>query len=227
MAVAEDGRVESTVSCNCGKVCLSFPESAPRFRYSCLCEDCRQKAVWAFSQGGPAVPLGVMSYEKGFDTIYFGNNVTVTQGKEQLRFFKLRNDAGSTSCMAKCCKTGLMVDNAFYQGMCVLIQADIANVNTDMSEPPAFYGFTKDFPQDKLATLPELYPGDTSKDYVFANGGVQNFASSGNIKKWCDGNFVPPAPASETSTTFQNLQKEAGGVEVLDLIKGAAIKITL
>jgi len=163
-----------------------------------------------------------VDYEKGWDTIYFGNAIIVERGKHELEFFKLREDANSTSCVTKCCKTELLVDNVGYKGMCVLVQADMVVLETILSSPPAFYGFVLDFPDDKVASLPQLHPDDQSKSYVPGDGET-NFASTENKSEWIAHNMVP-AVATEDSTTFQKLQEEAGSVTILNLVKGASIE---
>jgi hypothetical protein len=231
----------SKLSCLCGKVRLTFPEPSPRFRISCLCEDCRQKALWIMSQGGPEVAKAVIDHEEGVDTVYFGNTFTVSfqaagedgepsTYKDHLDFFQLREGCASTSCMTKCCKTQLMVDNTFYNGKCVLIQKDMVKLETDFTPEvaahPQCYVFPKDFPSDKIASLPPLFEGDTSKDYKHKPGDTAA-ASSENIQKWVLHNLLPAPEAfidagtNSGSTNFQELMKTTGGFAILGLAKGA------
>jgi len=214
----------SSVSCQCGNVKLNFPESRPRFRYQCMCIDCRQKSMWAWTQGGPAVPADVVEYKRGLDTKYLGNVITVEQGKEQLEFFKLRPEGDGqvcTNCISKCCKTILMADLPIYEGKSVFI-AEAAVVETDLSSfPPMFYGWMGDFPQEKLAELKELHP--TDKIPIPEEQEIK-FAHPECLGAWFGAVVSDAPPASRGSTTFQQLQAEAGEIKILGLAKGAVIE---
>jgi len=215
----------STVSCKCGKVKLGFVETKPRFRYECCCEDCRQKAIWAWSQGGPEVDAELMDYKRGFDTIYFGNCITSVTGQEHLTCMYLREpEEGKNQAknyLASCCSTILAVDLAIYAGNSVLVPNYGAKVETDLMDVrPAFHGWTKDFPTDKLAALQEF----SEKDLDPVTGDIP-FAQPPQLGAWFEAICGTPAPEKvEGSTTIQELQRDAF-TKVLGLEKGAVIEV--
>ena len=75
-----------TIQCRCGKVSIKVTNPAPRYRLQCGCCDCRQAVQWAQLQGGPIVP------SQPLDVWYFENDLNVSAGKDQLRWYKLRTD---------------------------------------------------------------------------------------------------------------------------------------
>ena len=75
-----------TINCRCGKVSIKVTNQEPRFRLQCGCCDCRQAGQWAQLQGGPEVP------SQPLDAWYFLNDVEVSDGKDQLKWYKLRTD---------------------------------------------------------------------------------------------------------------------------------------
>jgi hypothetical protein len=99
----------------------------------------------------------------------------VVTGKDKLRFMNVREGSNSTNCIASCCNTAMVVDNAFYhQG-----SGDIGSTDgsgfvmfyetmtpTGVSAEMQLRWWIKDIPEEKLAKMPELpsfyleVPGD-------------------------------------------------------------------
>jgi len=112
-----------------------------------------------------------------------------------------------------------MVDLAIYDGKSVFVPGEGPVISTDLSDPPAFHGWFNDFPADKLSKLSKLCPLDMEpipKDQV-------QFASAECLGQWCGAVIAAAPPATDGSTTFQQLQKEAKPVKVLGLVKGAPV----
>ena len=122
------------MSCGCGKVEILFHTPQPLARIPCCCLDCRQKCLWAESEGGPALPDAVKDYREAVDLIFFPAAFELydvlpdlhPKGMDMLEFYTLREDDGSTTrpgwrgdsgsihMVATCCMTLLLVDNVNY-----------------------------------------------------------------------------------------------------------------
>jgi hypothetical protein len=67
---------KTTVTCSCGKSCLTFKDTKPIWRADCCCGDCYQKVDWVKSKGWPGkLPKGPL------DTYYIQNSICNIKGK--------------------------------------------------------------------------------------------------------------------------------------------------
>ena len=72
----------TTVTCNCGKTCITFKDKKPIWRADCCCGDCYQKVDWVKSKGWPCeLPKGPL------DTYYIQNSICHIKGEENLKPF--------------------------------------------------------------------------------------------------------------------------------------------
>ena len=79
--------MKGSISCQCGEVRLEIGDASPIMRLQCGCCDCRQAMAWAQRQGGPKVPS-----TRPLDLWYFENDILVSSGKENLKWYKLRKN---------------------------------------------------------------------------------------------------------------------------------------
>ena len=181
VAAAPLAGTTSTVSCACGGVRLLFHVPRPRNRIPCCCWDCRQKCIWATSQGGPALPPDVLSFDAPMDLIYFPNSFELQKGSlDDLEFCTLRaddgsvtkrgwrGDRGSINMVTLCCRTTLLVDNVNYHaskdldrddGAQVLLFPAVIHLETEMIDMGTTLNFPDDYPPDKVAALKKKLSG--------------------------------------------------------------------
>ena len=103
----------SSISCKCGSCTIKFPHALPLFAGECACVECLGQLGWCASKGGPEIPAEIVSKDKRLKLHYPHDKMVVT-GKDKLMFTQVREDAASTNCIATCCHTVMVVDNAFY-----------------------------------------------------------------------------------------------------------------
>jgi hypothetical protein len=170
----------SIVACACGGVRLKFHVRRPRNRIPCCCWDCRQKCIWATSQGGPALPSDVLTFDAPMDLIYFPNAFELHGSLDDLEFCTLRaddgsvtrrgwrGDRGSMNMVTICCRTTLLVDNVNYHpskdldqddGSQVLLFPAVLNLQTEMIDMGTTLNFPDDYPPDKAAALKDKLAG--------------------------------------------------------------------
>ena len=89
-----------TLQCQCGKVIFHIGDTTPRMKLECGCCDCRQALSWCEIQGGPKLPS-----HRPVIGMYFGNDILVVSGKENLQWYKLRENGSSIRWVARCCMT--------------------------------------------------------------------------------------------------------------------------
>jgi hypothetical protein len=185
-ASAADGAApSSTVSCACGKIEILFHVPKPLNRLPCCCWDCRQKCLWAESEGGPPVPDAVKEYSEAMDLIYFPAAFELydllpdlhPKGLDALEFYTLRQDdgdhvdqpgwrgdKGSLHMVATCCMTVMLVDNVNYHraknmdtddGQQLLVFPAVTNIFTEIIPTSSALNFPADFPEVFLPALQE------------------------------------------------------------------------
>jgi hypothetical protein len=196
--------------------------------------DCLQKALWATSQGGPALAEDIVKRDRPMDLIYLGAPFQVLQGDEHLTFMKLRDGAHSTNLVAGCCHTTMAVDHPCLEDKAVLVFTDIARlvaapnaddaamgdptVNAMVLPPPSYVGYVKDLSErQRAALLADPPPGvpiiiDTSAltDSEAAVRG-QHMALR----------LAEAQPGAEGMLFKQHLQRHGGATVVLGLTEGA------
>ena len=148
-----------TLQCQCGQVTIRIGDATPRTRLECGCCDCRQALGWAQIQGGPKLP----SY-RPVEAIYFGNDILVESGKQNLQWYKLREGGSSIRWVARCCFTTMVVYHPVYMDKIFLTFSDVIKYGDDipMDIESACRIQMKDYPKDMV------------KDLVpFANGGKE------------------------------------------------------
>lgn len=213
----------SRVSCCCGQVVVEFPEAMPRYRVACCCRDCQQKVSWAAARGGPAVPSQVLAQDRPLDCLYFCNLFRVVRGIEHISFNRLREGTPTTNCIAGCCHTILFIDNPFYKNKCLLVQADVARVQTDMSQAkePDVYIALDNWPANKAKALPALASGQTGDPAAFGAD-----ARKSALETFGESCYAPPPEWAQKDypSTFKSLLADTGGkVETLGLIEGGPV----
>jgi hypothetical protein len=126
-----------------------------RLRLECLCCDCRQRAlISAGKRTGNEVPAAVANYERGIDLVYFSNALLVDDTSQSLlAFFKLREDAPTTTAISTCCGTLMCGIHPSYEGCSIIINADSCNVTALKSMETQAVVFCCDIPSDKWAEL--------------------------------------------------------------------------
>jgi len=165
----------ASFTCRCGHVTVNFATTSPRTNIECCCVDCFQKLAWAEGQGGPAPPLHLKKREKPLNLQHWVAKFSIgfdktSQHKEEekLAFYKLREDATSTFCVAPCCHTVLLTDHVVYGKKIVLIFPELLGEISNYI-PPTIRGkvqvqpniriYIRDFPQASYQKLLPKLPG--------------------------------------------------------------------
>jgi hypothetical protein len=156
------------------------------------------------------------------DLVYFCNCFRVVQGGQHASFNRLREGSPTTNCVAGCCHTILFTDTSFFKEKCLLVYADVARLQTDLSQTkePELYIALDNWPVDKAKALPALASGQAGDPADFdADSRKAAFKSFGDR---CYG--PPPEWAKDYTSTFKSLLAETGGkVETLGLVEGAPV----
>ena len=139
-----------TLHCQCGLVTLRIGDTNPRMRLECGCCDCRQALSWAQIQGGPKLPS-----HRPIEAIYFGNDLLVESGKENLQWYKLREGGSSIRWVARCCFTTMVVYHPFYMDKIFATFSDVIRYGEDISTnvESVCRIQMKDYPKDMVKYL--------------------------------------------------------------------------
>jgi len=147
------------LTCNCGNVKMRFANSMPRYSAKCCCMDCVQKMLWCENQGGPAVPHAVAKHRAPVILKYVDNRFEVVQGQDRLRFFKIREGASSTNCVADCCHTLMLVDHPCYEGNTLLTFPEVSTWHGLKERDYQIYFWVKDLCEEDYLKLEPKLPG--------------------------------------------------------------------
>ena len=148
-----------TIKCKCSdnKVVLKIGDASIRMKLECGCCDCRQALEWAHQNGGPK-----LRNDRPPEVIYFGNDILVESGKENLKWFKLRDEGTSMRWVAECCFTTMVFVSPFYLDKIFATYSDIVEYDETIprdSETVCRFQMTE-------------YPKDLVKNLApFSNGG--------------------------------------------------------
>jgi hypothetical protein len=165
----------------------------------------------------------VLARERPLDLLYFCNLFRVVRGVEHISFNRLRDGTPTTNCIAGCCHTILFIDTPLYKNKCLLVQADVARVQTDLSQAkePDVYSALDNWPVDQAKALPALASGQTGDPAAF--GPDARKAALATFGERC---HAPPPDwaGKDYLCTFKSLLADTGGkVENLGLIEGAPV----
>ena len=143
------------LACRCGDCRITLCDPNMRLRLECLCCDCRQRAlISAGKRTGNELPAAIINYERGIDLVYFSNTLLVDDtSRNLLAFFKLREDASTTTAISTCCGTIMCGIHPAYEGCSILTNADNCNVTAPTSIETQAVVFGCDSPSDKWVEL--------------------------------------------------------------------------
>lgn len=128
--------MNAKVSCNCGKTSIIFAAHTPRFIFECGCVDCKQKLYWA-QYNNNNNNIWNNNIPDLLTLIYIDNSIIDIIGKENLCYYKLRDNALSPFLCSKCCYSVLLVDNKRYNNNVLMIIANGCKVNVNFITPIA------------------------------------------------------------------------------------------
>ena len=148
-----------TLQCQCGKVMFHIGDTTPRMKLECGCCDCRQALSWGEIQGGPKLPS-----HRPVIGMYFGNDILVVSGKENLQWYKLREGGSSIRWVARCCMTTMVVHHPAYMNKIFCTFTDGVKCGGDIPKD------TKTVCRIQMKT----YPKEMIKHLTpFSNGGKE------------------------------------------------------
>lgn len=137
----------ATVSCKCGQVKFCFPVSkVPRVHSLCACDDCQRRLQYLADQGGS--PLDTTN---AIEVANFEGQIKFEKGRDQLEFFRLRDETNMINVASKCCHSFLCARNTDFHGNAVATLPQYAIVN-HADKALAFLSFRKFWPTSTLET---------------------------------------------------------------------------
>ena len=110
----------SSIKCQCGKVELKFPSSAPRVSTECCCNHCHNRLKYLANLGGPPVPDAPLVASK------WENRIEIISGRSNLFAYRLNSTTKVTNIASTCCKTFLLGRQPEYDANCVTTQREAA-----------------------------------------------------------------------------------------------------
>ena len=125
--LSKNQTMTGTLKCQCGQVILRISDTNPRMKLECGCCDCRQALSWAQIQGGPKLPS-----HRPIEAIYFGNDIIIESGKENLQWYKLRKEGNSIRWVARCCFTTMVVHHPAYMNRIFATFSDAVEYGGDI-----------------------------------------------------------------------------------------------
>ena len=148
--------MKGIIKCKCPdhKVVLKIGDPSIRMKLECGCCDCRQALDWAEQKGGPK-----LRDDRPPEVLYFGNDILVESGKENLKWTKLREDGSSVRWVAQCCFSTMAIHHPFYLDKIFATFADAVEYDGDITnnEKTVCRFQMKEYPKDLVKKLVFLY----------------------------------------------------------------------
>eukprot|EP00037_Helgoeca_nana_P026303 m.296100 g.296100 ORF g.296100 m.296100 type:complete len:255 (+) comp27188_c0_seq5:2340-3104(+) len=211
------------IQCRCKAVKVTFSVSKPSHSLECCCVDCYQKYTWSCEAGGVDIPPSVLfeQKKKALSLAYFPSRMVV-EGKDKLKFNKLRENGQSTNCVASCCNTLLFIDYPSYRDAVVMLSPDFCPVYDCRFEPPLYRCWIKDWPAEDVAKLEPRIPGFFLKkgpDGQTVTDGVGDYdGPRGEVRRRVAALVENTKSGMSEGETFSDLLAAAGGeIAVLGL----------
>jgi hypothetical protein len=190
----------TSVSCNCGKVCIKLAIAKPHASVECCCCDCRRIRLWHLENSGSddADDYYLLAMKKPATLFYVDNDILEVQGEGQLRLMKLRSGAGSLRMFSKCCHSVLLTIHPLYFRNRLCIVSDACNLEYEGDPVKPYCRMqTKFWNSKKLGELPPFEGDVTSR-----SDGPLWFVRTGLLQK-----MLTPACSSE-GFSFHSLMKK-------------------
>ena len=191
------------IKCICGKCELYLNDKKIYYSLFCGCEDCRQAAKWGERKGGK-------SPEKLQKLIYMRSDISNVKGKKFMKAFQLRKDARSTRVYCISCYSILGIDHPSYENNVFMFIAFLCNTNFDTTVKPIATIFLDDYPYE----LPINLSNSTLMYNNFKNKEKEKKLDSILAK-------LKPIYKNAKGKSLQNLIKDLGKIEILNLKKGS------
>ena len=190
------------IKCICGKCELHLNDKKIYYSLFCGCEDCRQAAKWGERKGGK-------SPEKLQKLIYVRSDISKVKGKKFMKAFQLRKNARSTRVYCISCYTILGIDHPSYDNNVFMLIPFLCNADFDTTIKPIAGIFMDDYPYE--------IPKNLSNNILIYN----NFKNKEKEKKF-DSIIekLKPTYSVAKGKSLQNLIKDLGKIEILNLKKG-------
>ena len=153
-----------TIKCKCPdkKVVLKIGDPSIRMKLECGCCDCRQALKWAEQKGGPK-----LRDDRPPQVVYFGNDISVLSGKENLKWTKLREDGAATRWVAQCCFATMVLHIPLYLDKIFATYADVVEYDGNIAandEKPACRFQMTEYPKNLIGKLTPFSNGGKEID---------------------------------------------------------------
>ena len=191
------------IKCICGKCELHLNDKKIYYSLFCGCEDCRQAAKWGERKGAK-------SPEKLQKLIYMRSDIFNVKGKKFMKAFQLRKDARSTRVYCISCYSILGIDHPSYENNVFMLIPFLCNTNFDTTVKPIATIFLDDYPYE----LPKNLSNNTLMYNNFKNKEKEKELDSILAK-------LKPIYKNAKGKSLQNLIKDLGKIEILNLKKGS------
>ena len=191
------------IKCICGKCELHLNDRKIYYSLFCGCEDCRQAAKWGERKGGK-------SPEKLQKLIYMRSDISKVKGKKFMKAYQLRKDARSTRVYCISCYSILGIDHPSYDNNVFMLIPFLCNADFDTTIKPIAGIFMDDYPHKM--------PKKLLNNILIYN----NFKNKEKEKK-LDSILAKLKPIYKNAKgkSLQNLIKDLGKIEILNLKKGS------